>query len=197
MELIQKIKAWVLNHEARGKQSKPDLIIQSLSLKSGDRVADIGAGGGYFAMEFAGKVGSEGKVFAVENDRALLKELERILKTRGIENVEAVHTKGGVPNLPHENLDLLFFRDVYHHLDNRLTYFTELKQLLKPSGRVAIIDYLPATSIFQCIQIFGHHMPPHTIEQEMGIAGYAKRADFDFLPRQSFMIFAPQNGVTG
>jgi len=190
MNIIPKIKAWVLNREARAKQSEPERVIQSLSLKPGDRVADIGAGGGYFAMELAGKVGSEGKVFAVESDRTLLKELERTMKTRRIDSIETVQTSGGVPNLPHKNLDLIFFRNIYHHLNDRIVYFTELKNLLKPAGRVAVIDYLPATSIFQCIQILGHYTPPHTIQQEMEASGYVMTAQFGFLPRQSFTIFS-------
>lgn len=82
----------------------------------------------------------------------------------------------------------IFLRNVYHHLPNRIDYFRKMAKVLKPDGKVVIIDYKPGGS-FSFHRLFGHNVPPRKIIEEMEAAGYQTGESYDFLPGQSFTIF--------
>ena len=58
----------MFNRKASDPKNKPDEILEALELQQGQRVADIGAGGGYFSLRFAEAVGKDGRVFAVDTN---------------------------------------------------------------------------------------------------------------------------------
>jgi hypothetical protein len=68
-----------------------------------------------------------------------------------------------------------------------VSYFSRLQKYLRPDGRVAIIDF-DRRAWFE--GLWSHHTPPERIKREMEQAGYVVQQEFDFLDRQSFMIFA-------
>ena len=103
-------------------------------------------------------------------------------------NVETVHTKGGVPDIPDESCDLIFARNVFHHLDNPTMFFLALRSKLKPSGRIAILDYKPSKG-FSFISLFKHHTDEDEIVESLDDAGFQPLKTFDFLKKQSFTIF--------
>src|ERR1051325_2573196 len=55
-----------LERPERAEEEKPDMMIDLLSLKPGQIVADIGAGTGYISWRMARKVGPSGKVYGVD-----------------------------------------------------------------------------------------------------------------------------------
>jgi len=181
-------KAKMLNRKPSDPQNKPDQILEALELRQGQNVADIGAGGGYFCLQFAKVVGSKGKVYAVDTNPELLKFIEQKAKELGLNNVETIIVTGEDLALPERSLDLVFMRNVCHHLTNRVEYFKKLKRFLKPKGRVAIVEYKRAKP-FTFHGMFGHYVPRETIIEEMKEAGYRVKQEFDFLPEQSFTIF--------
>jgi SAM-dependent methyltransferase len=104
-------------------------------------------------------------------------------------NVETVLAEKNRTSLPRKSLDLIFIRNVCHHLRKRVEYFEKLKDSLKPEGRIAIIEYRSAGR-FSFREIFGHYVPKDTIIKEMKEAGYQLEKDLDFLSEQSFTIFS-------
>lgn len=88
-----------------------------------------------------------------------------------------------------ENVDMVFMRNVCHHIPNRLEYFRRLKDLLKPGGRIAIVEYRNARR-FSFRGVFGHYVPREVIIKEMNKAEYQLQEDLDFLPAQSFTVFS-------
>ncbi|MFX1563737.1 MAG: class I SAM-dependent methyltransferase, partial [Promethearchaeota archaeon] len=147
---------------------------------------DIGAGGGYFSLRFAEVVGKEGIVYAIDTNPGFLEFIRDSAKEKGLDNIRTILTKESVPVLT-EKVDLIFTRNVYHHLSNRVEYFKTLKGVLKPSGRISIIEYRRG-GLFR--RTFGHYVPQETIVEEMGEAGYQVTEKYDFLPEQSFTIFS-------
>ncbi len=80
----------ILNKEASSADSKPDEIIASLGIGEGDVIADIGSGGGYFTIAFAGKVGKAGRVYAVDVKPKYLEFIRRKAAREGLDNVSCV-----------------------------------------------------------------------------------------------------------
>src|SRR5258708_25711592 len=90
--------AHVMGHQAaewlerpeREAEEKPDLLIEALKLKSGDVVADIGAGTGYYSWRMAKDVGEKGVVYAVDIQQEMLDLLAQKMAERNISNVKGV-----------------------------------------------------------------------------------------------------------
>ena len=78
----------------------PDKVIRSLKLDGGDRVADLGAGGGYFTFRLADAVGGGGKVYAADIDSNMIEHLQQRARDEGYPNVEAVRGEVDDPLLP-------------------------------------------------------------------------------------------------
>lgn len=182
------LQAKMFNRRASNPKNKPDQILKTLALTPRQNVADIGAGGGYFSLRFAELVGREGKVFAVDTNFGFLGFIKNSCREKGLDNVETVLVTENNLTLP-ENVDLVFMRNVCHHIPNRPEYFRKLKNFLKPGGRIAIAEYRSAKS-HSFRGIFGHYVPKETIVKEMNEAGYQLQEDLDFLPEQSFTIFS-------
>jgi arsenite methyltransferase len=181
-------KAEMFNDKASSPKSKPDEVLNALDLQQGQKIADIGSGGGYFALRFAEIVGAEGRVFAVDTDQNFLDFIQNSAKEKGLANVETVLAAKDSAALPEKSLDLIFIRNVCHHLPDRPEYFKKLRVALKPEGRIAIIEYRRDKG-FSFHRMFGHYVPKETIIKDMEEAGYQLEKDLDLLPEQSFTIF--------
>ena len=141
--------AKVLDSTERVAGLKVHEVAASLELDRGQVVADLGAGTGPFVLPFAAHVGEKGKVYAVDIDRGFIPYIERRAKAAGVTNVQAVLGEPNDPKLPARDVDMAFFHDVLHHIENRPQYLKTLVTYLKPDARIAIIDYLPAQSPHQ------------------------------------------------
>ena len=190
VENMRNIKAEIFNRRASDPKNKPDEILEVLALQQGQKVADIGAGGGYFALRFAEVVGKDGRVFAVDTNPKFLEFIKNSANKKALNNIETVLATEDSPNLPEQSIDLIFMRNVCHHLPNRSEYFKRLKGALKPDGRIAIIEYKAGGGRFSFHRKFGHYVPKEIIIAEMKEAGYRLEKDLGFLPEQSFMIFS-------
>lgn len=187
---MRNIRAEMFNRKASDPKNKPDEILEALELGQGQKVVDIGTGGGYFSLRFAEAVGKDGRVFAVDTNPKFLEFIKNGAKKKGLNNVETVLAIEDNPNLPEQSIDLIFMRNVCHHLPNRAEYFKRLKGALKPDGRIAIIEYRAGGGRFSFHRKFGHYVPKEIIIAEMKEAGYRLEKDLNFLREQSFMIFS-------
>ncbi|HEY1266535.1 MAG TPA: methyltransferase domain-containing protein [Candidatus Binatia bacterium] len=171
----------------RDEWQKPDEVIRAIAIRPGDRVADLGSGGGYFTFRLAKAVGLDGKVYAVDVDKGLKEALARRAKEEGYSNVVAILAQAEDPLLP-APVDLIFTSNTYHHLENRARYFGNAKKYLKPDGRIAIVEFNDKGAGW--LGSIGHYTPKDVILREMKEAGYAVKQDYGFLPRQHFLIFS-------
>jgi arsenite methyltransferase len=126
--------AKVLEDPSRDEWQKPHEVVMALGLKSTDAIADVGAGTGYFARRFANHAG---KVYAVDIDRALL----AIAGKNAPANLETVLAAPDDPRLPERSVDIIFFCDVLHHIENRGAYYPKVAKALKPGGRIVVIEF--------------------------------------------------------
>ena len=185
-------QAKMFNKKASDPKNKPDQVIEAIALRPGQSIADIGSGGGYFSLQFARIVGKDGRVYAVDTKPEFLEYVKNSARKEGLNNVISTLVLGDELDLPEKSLDMIFMRNVTHHIPNRVEYFKNLKRFLKPDGRIAIIEYKKG-KVFTFRRLFGHYVPEETIIQEMEKAGYSLEREFDFLPEQHFTIYAVKN----
>lgn len=177
----------ILNRDASSTESRPDEILGYLQIREGQAIADIGSGGGYFTLAFARMAGKTGRVYAVDVKKKNLDFIRRLSEKGGLDNIIFVLAAESGPDLPEAGLDLVFARNVFHHLPEPGKYVSGLKKYLKPGGKVAIIEHKKKG--FGFVALFGHHTSPETILSEMEKAGYSLAESFNFLPRQTFNVF--------
>jgi len=183
------LKAKMFNDKAASPKNRPDEILNLLDLKPGQKVADIGSGGGYFTLRFAHAVGEKGTVYAADVNEELLNYVDSNAAKEGLENVNTVRLSGEVA-LPEKDLDMVFMRNLYHHLNERTEYLRGLGEFLKRNGKLVVIEHKPKTGgFFSFRRLFGHSTPKKTIEEEAKAAGYVLVQDHDVLPEQNFLVF--------
>ena len=173
---------------SRDEWQQPQKVIESLQIRPGAIVADLGAGGGYFTLKLANAVGAAGKVYAVDIDREMTDLIAGQAKKGSAANVETIVANSDDPLLPATGVDLIFTVNTYHHFDNRVGYFANLRKYLRPGGRIAVIDFDRRAWLEGLLR---HYTPSEFMKRELEQAGYVLQQDFDFLDRQSFLIFAP------
>ena len=169
----------------------PERVMESLEIRPGDRVADIGAGDGYFLPWLSEAVGPTGRVYAVEVDAEKIEALHATVRREGLENVEVVFGEFHDPLLPDAEIDLVLTCLTYHHIDDRIAYFARVRTDLSSRGRVAHLDDRDdLTGITGWVVTKDHWSNVERMIAEMAEAGYRLVASYDFLLTQSFQIFA-------
>ena len=128
--------------EERDTWMDVNYIFQEAGIEKGSFVADIGCHEGYLSIHLANRVGSEGKVYAVDIRTDRLESLEEHLKDRDINNVNVVLGDYDNPKLPKGRLDVVVIMDTYHEMTDYMTILEHVRQSLKPGGRIVIIEKL-------------------------------------------------------
>lgn len=133
-------------YRRRGSQNYPHraephvgFISRELDVRTGDAVADVGAGDGFWTDLLSRRVGAEGTVWAAEVTQTLVDKLaERFADTPQVK--PRLIPKDRL-DLPERSLDLAWFSLVYHHLpEDRAGYLKRLRAVVKPTGWLAIVE---------------------------------------------------------
>ena len=117
--------------------------VAALKLTPGAVVADVGAGSGAFTLPLSQAVSPSGKVYAIDIDQGLVTHIAQKAREQKATNVQAVLGSFTDPKLPARDVDMAFIFDVLHHIENRTEYLKNLATYLKPTGRIAVIDFHP------------------------------------------------------
>jgi ubiquinone/menaquinone biosynthesis C-methylase UbiE len=125
------------------EEAEAERLAQVAGLLPGQSVAEIGAGTGRFTAAIARKVGTAGRVFSTEltpeNRRAIL---DRITAA-GLHNVTIIQAAAAATNLPDACCDVVFLRNVYHHIQEPERFAASLARAVKPGGALIVIDFEP------------------------------------------------------
>lgn len=183
-----------LEDPRRDGWQQPEEVLRRLNLRPGMKIADIGAGTGYFSVRLA-RHESAPLVYAVDIAPKMVEFVRERAAKEKLDRLRAVLGGETSPNLP-EAVDLVLVVNTYHHIADRVAYFRKLGASLRPQARIAIIDWKKEAPMGPPAP---HRFPPEQIESEMGQAGYRLIEQHDFLPHQHFLIFTrilgPQAGV--
>jgi ubiquinone/menaquinone biosynthesis C-methylase UbiE len=161
-------------------------VIARLNLKPGDVVADLGAGTGLFSLPLA-KAVPAGRVYSVELDEGFLTQIRGKAKTENVTNIVPVLGKFTDPALPGRDVDVAFFHDVLHHVENREAYLKSVAGYLKPGGRIVVIEFNAADSPHQA-------EPALVVSKEqtaawMAAAGLVPSEDIQLFPDKYFVVY--------
>jgi ubiquinone/menaquinone biosynthesis C-methylase UbiE len=175
---------------ARDAWQMPAHVIETLALKPGQSVADIGAGTGYFTVRLA-KSAKALAVYAADIEPSMVDYVRKRAEKEGLKNVVAVLAAVDKANLP-QPVDLVLIVNTYHHIPSRVAYFRELRKWMKPSARLAIIDWRKDSPDGPPAEF---RFTPEQISAELGQAGFRLSAKHDFLPRQHFLIYEAEGNA--
>ena len=172
--------AKVLEDPSRDEWQKPHDVIMALDLKATDSVADIGAGTGYFARRFANHAG---KVYAVDIDQKLLD----IAAKDAPPNLKTVLATPDDPRLPEGSVDIIFFCDVLHHIENRAAYYPKVAKALKPGGRIVVIEFYKKEMLIGPPPSM--RLSDEEVIAEFRNGGFTLAKRLDTLPYQYYLFF--------
>ena len=149
-------------------REKADYILRELDLKTGDVVVDIGAGDGWWAERMAKIVGSEGAVHASEVEQEKVDKMKK--KFADIPQIKPYLCPSDGTGLTENCCDLAFLSKTYHHLNDggRVDYLRHLRKVVKPDGRVCIIERHPISSG----QRKGHRWSPALLMEQAEESGW-------------------------
>lgn len=182
------VPAAYMDDPRRIEWQMPEKVVDHLLVRKGDAVADIGAGTGYFSLLFSKRVGTAGKVYAVDVDERMVDLVARRAKKEGLKNVRSILSTPTDPLLPTLALDLVFVCDTYLFFEDRQGYLARLRNSLKTNGRLAIVSFNMRADIPGAPPRHKMVSRDQTV-REAEQAGFALEAEYFFLPYQDFLVF--------
>ena len=171
----------------RDAEERSDLLVKSLEIREGARVADIGAGTGYFTWRLAQHAGVTGNVTAVDIQPSMLERSAATVKQHGLANVDYVLGTETDPRLKAGSLDLVFIAYSYHEFSQPETIMDAVRRSLKPGGRLVIVEYAKESNLAPASTL--HKMSFDEIRSEIEPIGFDLERILDFLPMQHGLIF--------
>jgi rhodanese-related sulfurtransferase/ubiquinone/menaquinone biosynthesis C-methylase UbiE len=128
-------------------RAKSDYILNELDLTPGDTAVDIGAGDGWWVERMAKFVGAEGTIYAAEIDANMVDKLKE--QFASVPQIKPYICQPNSAALDVNSCDLVFFSQVYHHINEnaQLGYLKELRSIVKPTGRLVIIEKYTETGL--------------------------------------------------
>lgn len=122
----------------------PQHNIEQFNLSEGMTVADLGSGSGFYTIETAKVVGSEGRVYAVDVQKDLLDKVKNSAEIEGFHNIEVIWgdlDKVGGTKLAESSVDAVIVSNILFQLEDKNNFLSEIKRILKPNGRILVIDW--------------------------------------------------------
>jgi SAM-dependent methyltransferase len=177
---------WLERPDREGEE-RTDLLIENLPLEPGDVAADLGAGTGYFTLPMARRVGSSGRVLAVDIQPEMLQIIGARLDDEGLQNVDTILASPTDPRLPPATVDMLLLVDAYHEFSHPREVMEGVVRGLKPGGRLVLVEYRGEDLMVPIKPL--HKMTEEQARKEMQAVGLDWVETRDFLPQQHFMVF--------
>ncbi len=175
-ELIQRFES-----EERDAYQQPEKVLNYLGDVEGKTVMDIGAGSGYFSLKLAGR-GAE--VIAADVNEEFQAHVRLRIAQEGLEDqVETRLIPYDSPGLEPAEVDMALIVNTYHHIQDRVSYFSEVKEGLKKSGELIVIDFFKVEA--PTGPPVDHKLSMDVVIDELKKAGYENiQAEVSLLPYQ-------------
>lgn len=158
---------------------RPQIVATHFHLYQGDRVADFGAGTGYFLPALSKAVGNEGVVYACEIQKNLVDELTILARERGLLNTEAMWCDLETPNgikLANGMLDAGVLINTLFQLEDKKAAFAEIVRVIRPGGKLFVIDW---TESFGGLGPHSEHIVSEaTAKTQVEVAGFTFERNF-------------------
>lgn len=130
----------ILESPDRDEWQQPDRIMDELQIAEGSRVADIGAGGGWFTIRLARRVGPNGIVFAEDIQPEMIESINRRVRDQGLSNVRPILGQVDDPQLE-PRLQAVLMVDTYSQLRDPVDLLRHIEAALAPNGLLGVVDF--------------------------------------------------------
>lgn len=187
-------KADWLEREGRAELEKPEVVLQAMELREGMRVAEIGAGTGFFSRRIGKVVGPTGKVYAEDIQPQMLDLLKQYTAQEGVQNIVTILGTETDPRLPVHGVDRILLVDVYHEFQKPEPMLAHIRDSLAPGGTVALVEYRLEGETAAHINI-RHRMSVEQVLSEWSAADFELVNRLETLPAQHIFIFSARHGA--
>ncbi len=168
----------------RDAQGEAERVMDRLGIAPGVRVADIGAGEGYYTVRLARRLDGAGAIYATDVKAKYLKGLEERLRREAILGVTLVLSGPDDPRLPPGSTDVAILAHVYHEIARPYEFMYRLRAALASQARVGIVEVDRPTQ--------DHGTPAALLQCELGAVGYRLTALTSLTPADGYLaIFVP------
>jgi ubiquinone/menaquinone biosynthesis C-methylase UbiE len=171
----------------REAEERTDDLVKALEVRGGARVADLGAGTGYFTWRLAREVGPEGRILAVDIQPSMLELTAQAVRQHGLQNVDYVLATPRDAKLPAASLDMVFIAYSDHEFADPETTMEAVRRSLKPGGRLVVVEYAKENTLAPASPL--HKMSFDELRSEIEPMGFDLDRILDFLPLQHGLIF--------
>lgn len=169
--------------DARDDAGEFEAVARLLRLRPGMRVADIGAGSGYYVARLAPLVGPTGEVWAEDIVPRYLEGLTARVARERLANVRVVEGTQDDPRLPARRIDAALMIHMYHEIASPFALLARLAPAMAPGGVLAILDMRFDTG--------SHGTPPDLLRCELAAVGWRQVGFEDTAPSEYVALFAP------
>lgn len=178
---------WLVR-ESREREEECSKLLKALKIKPGQTVCDLGCGNGFYTLKLAKLVGPKGTVWAVDIQPEMLQLLDERATARGVTNLRPTLGVATSPNLPKGKIDLVLLVDVYHEFSHPQEMLTAIRDSLKSTGRVALVEYRTEDPDVPIKRL--HKMSQQQVMKEYEANGFKLVEQYDELPWQHVFFFA-------
>lgn len=174
----------IFEDERREEKLQINRVMDILGIREGSRVADIGAGSGWFTVRAARRVGARGAVYAVEINEDYLKHIAERASKENLPNIRTVLGKEDDPLLPGASVDAVLILKTYHEIAEPIRLMRAVRRSLTAGALVGIIDRNGAGD--------DHGLEDRKVIKELERAGFALVEQYDFVKPDGmdyFLVF--------
>lgn len=175
------VDEWLAKFEVESREvyfARED-VMKACEIKPGERIADVGAGTGFYSRLFAKKTGWDGWVYSVDISPKFLQHIAARATADGIENLTTVLGTDVSIRLPPESVDLVFICDTYHHFESPQQSLSSILRALKPGGRLVLIDFNRIPGVSREFLIGHVRANKETFRDEVIAAGFELKDEVD------------------
>ena len=162
----------VFEEPNRDKLLQVDRVMDTLHLHPGSTVADIGAGGGWFSVRAARRVGPSGRVFAEDINQHAVDAIRERAQREHLPQIVPLLGTPDDPKLLANSLDAAVMLRVYHEIAHPPLLLAVLHGALRPGGRFGVIDH-PGNGA-------DHGINPEVVRAEVERNGFRFVGLYDF-----------------
>jgi ubiquinone/menaquinone biosynthesis C-methylase UbiE len=172
----------------RDAWQRPDEVIAAMTITPGMRVADIGAGTGYFLPHLSRAVGPQGAVWGLDIEPDMVAFMKERAKREELANTDARQIPTDGPGVEDASLDRVLIVNTWHHIEGRAAYAAKLRAALAPGGQLVIVDYNATAEPGPPPAM---RLSPQTVIDELAQGGFEATLAAE-LPRQYIIVAKPR-----
>ena len=188
----------IFNNPNRRLWEHTDEMLAALNIREGERIADIGCGGGYFSWQFSKMVGKTGHVYATEINKDAIAYLESFIQDYHVNNIQTVVTRMNDAGLEANCVDTVFMCSMYHavYITNiefvKDHFIDTVKKALRKNGRLIVVDNdIPEPGL---PSYYGPGIIPEMIISQLHYYGFELEDRIQLIPQRFALVFRMVDG---